>query len=225
MNQPLISQFFFNQRNPPLKRKYEDIVNQLIREAEQKLEAKENSVQKKKQLQLLETKEIVTPKRSYKKYRYEQKEALIKLAPYMSYAQIETKFGVDEATFRGWIKNGVHEDQRKQNGKTSVYKKVEELLYEVLTKKRENGTAVTANVIYKEVKVLIMDQYNLGFKEYQMLQNYAKYCRQSGYKDDKILYMKSDEELKSFDNKGDEIKLNFQELIELRDAFLKQSRK
>ena len=58
-----------------------------------------------------------------------------------------------------------------------------------------------------------------------MLQNYAKYCRQSGYKDDKILYMKSDEELKSFDNKGDEIKLNFQELIELRDAFLKQSRK
>jgi len=99
----------------------------------------------------------VTPKRSYKKYTYEQKEALIKLAPYMSYAQIETKFGVDEATFRGWIKNGMHEDQRKQNGKTSVYKKVEELLYEVLTKKRENGTAVTANVIYKEVKVLIMD--------------------------------------------------------------------
>jgi len=39
MNQTLISQFFY-QRNPPHKRKYEDIVNQLMREAEETLEAK-----------------------------------------------------------------------------------------------------------------------------------------------------------------------------------------
>ena len=39
MNQTLISQFF-SQRNPPHERKYEDIVNQLTREAEETLEAK-----------------------------------------------------------------------------------------------------------------------------------------------------------------------------------------
>jgi len=149
---------------------------------------------------------------------------LMNLVPYMSFAKLEEMFGADEATIRGWVRNGVQEDKRKHNGKVSVYDKVEEQLYQSLLAKREVGNAVTANIIYKEMKTLIMNYYRLTNIEYDLLQDYAKYCCKKGQKYDKMLYMKSQDELLSFKS-GNEVKLSAQEITMLRDAFLKADQK
>ena len=143
----------------------------MVREAEETLQAKKVKVQTGKKT-TEKSNGNVNPKSSYKKFTYEQKVALFNLAPHMSYAKIEAKFGVDEATFRGWVKNGVNEDQRKHNGKIGAYEKVEEQLYQVLLKKRENGNAVTANTIYQEMKALLLKQYGINNQEYQ-----SKLCK------------------------------------------------
>jgi len=123
------------------------------------------------------------------------------------------------------VKNGVQEDKRKFNGKISTFEKVENELYQSLIIKREKGSALTARVIYKDMKALLMNHYSLTNKEYQMLQNFARYCSKNNKKCNAILFLKSNEECKSFNAKDEEINLTNEEAIQLRDAFLKSDQK
>jgi len=52
----------------------------------------------------------------------------------MSYVEIKKQFGVEESTIRYWAKNGIKEDQRKNNGKAPVYHELETQLFEELLK-------------------------------------------------------------------------------------------
>jgi len=56
-------------------------------------------------------------------------------------------------------------------------------------------------------------------------QNYANYCRKKGFTYDRVLYVKSNEDVMCFNNSGEEVKLGDQETIDLRDAFLKVDQK
>jgi len=75
------------------------------------------------------------------------------------------------------------------------------------------------------MKALLMNHYSLTNKEYQMLQNFARYCSKNKKKCNAILLLKSNEECKSFNAKDEEINLNNEEAIQLRDAFLKSDQK
>jgi len=93
----------------------------------------------------------------------------------MTYIQIQ-KFGVDESTVRYWAKNGIKEDQRKNNGKVAEFEDLEKKLLQALLTMREKGGAVTSHVIFEEFKKLIMAAYAINKNEYKELQNYARYC-------------------------------------------------
>ena len=128
MTQPLIPSFF--QKKNSLKRNYGDVVTELVRRAEETFETKNLKVKViKKSIsnshQEEEKKSLPLPKMSYKKYTESQKEAILNLVPYMSNVQIEQKFGVDEATARYWVKHGIKEDQRKNNGKVADFDEIE----------------------------------------------------------------------------------------------------
>jgi len=122
MNQLSLNHFY--QPRNPLKRNYADYVNQLLEETKTLFEKKldKETFQEKNE----ELKEVLSTKRvkmSYKKYTIEQKTKIIELADYMTPLEIEKKFGVDEATTRSWLKNGVKLDQRQKNGKKSRLRK------------------------------------------------------------------------------------------------------
>jgi len=128
MNRLSLNHFYQPRRgtNPgnPLKRNYADYVNQLLEETKTLFEKKldKETFQEKNE----ELKEVLSTKRvkmSYKKYTIEQKTKIIELADYMTPLEIEKKFGVDEATTRSWLKNGVKLDQRQKNGKKSRLRK------------------------------------------------------------------------------------------------------
>ena len=65
--------------------------------------------------------EISGLSRSNRKYLEEQKRMAVKLAEYMSLAEIWRRLGIPESSLREWRKNGVTEDKRKKNyGKKSL---------------------------------------------------------------------------------------------------------
>jgi len=101
------------------KRTLEDVRKDILEKAidlfEKRAEKKRNSEVKMEE----EIKSAVlsnkTPKKSYKSYTKEQKETVLSLIySNISYAEIERKFGVDEATQRKWVKTGAKEDGRKK---------------------------------------------------------------------------------------------------------------
>jgi len=127
---------------------------------------------------------------------------------------------VDEATIRYWVKHGVQEDKRKANGKTSDFEEIEKDLLESLLSMRKKGLAVTSNVIYKEMKNLIIKHFKINQDEYKLLQNYARYCPKKDQKHNAILTIKSNEIFCSYNDKDEEINLTKDEIIKLRDAYL-----
>jgi len=142
----------------------------------------------------------------------------------MKPSEIETKFGVDEATVRSWVKKGIHPDKRKSNGKISKVEGLEKELLQLLKKKREEGKVVTSNVIFSEMKKLTIQTYQITDKEYNDLQNYAHYCAKKKIAAESILFKTSQEHV--FTLRGEEeVQLTSTEIIQLRDSFLKIQQK
>ena len=222
---PLNSSFLQNKK-ALLKRNYEDIVSELVTRAKEafddqtrKVKVAKGSKSKNKE-ESLHSDPSPLPKMSYKKYTRNQKEAILNLVPYISNVQIEQQFGVDETTVRYWVKYGIKEDQRKNNGKVADFEEIEQELAQILLSIREKGQAVTSSVIYKEIKNLIISHYKINEEEYKLLQNYASYCSKKSLKNNIILTTKSNEEVYSYDNKKEEVKLSKDQFMMLRDAFI-----
>jgi len=133
----------------------------------------------------------------------------------MSNVQIEHKFGVDEATVRYWVKHGIKEDQRKNNEKVADFDEIEKDLAQNLLSIREKGHAVTSSVIYQEMEDLIANRFNISKDEYKLLQNFARYCGKKNLKHDFILTIKSNEEVLSYNDKNEEIKLTKDKFLNL----------
>jgi len=225
MSQLLISSLKQSKTTPNLKRKYEDIISELIRKAEEAFEAKKVKVDKKKYSPLLNSQSGLSlpnnPKMSYKKYTLEQKISILDLIPYMTHVESEKKFGVDESTVRYWKKNGVREDQRKNNGRVTEFEDLEKELVQKLLTMREKGSAVTSNIIFEEFKQLIMKTYRIKENEFKELQNYARYCAKKKINSNIILFTKSkEEEFSTYNNKDEEIKLSPNQINALRDAYI-----
>jgi len=226
MQQQLISSFFHKQHSGEKtfdrRQTYNQIVQKLTEEAEKAFEnqKKKADASKTTSSQNIEA-PILPPKMSYKKYSLQQKTSIINLVPYMSLIDIQEKYGVDESTIRYWVNNGVKPDGRKENGKVAKLKEVEDLLIQDLLLKREEGSAITSTVIFKKMKELMMNHYNINSQEFSLLQNFARYCSKNGVKHDTILFLLSNQDFKSFDKEDQEIKLKPEEAQSLRDAFIK----
>jgi len=152
MSQPLISSFFQNKKTS-LKRTFQEVVSELIKVGEEVFEAKNLKVKQTNSGEAhQEGLSNLLPKMSYKKYTLNQKTAILNLIPYVTTYQIEKEFWVDEATVRYWIKHGLKDDQRKENGKKVQYEEVEKTLLENLLSMREKGNPVTSSVIFQEMK-------------------------------------------------------------------------
>ena len=226
--QPSITNFFARgSTSSACKRKYGDLVDDLLKEAELKFTSSKKKVTNSKKA-AEENKqggstqnEVLKPKTSYKRYTLEQKEAVISLVPYLSYAEIERKFGVDEASARRWVKNGVAEDRRKNNGKEAKTSELEEELTQILRNKRAAGIPVTDKVIYKEVQSLYMSRYKISEKDYTLLQSYARYCAKKKIHPGSMLYKTSLEPISSFTKNSEETELSIADSTQLRDAFIK----
>lgn len=223
MTQTLLTSYLNKTSSKPSKaRKYQDIVDELVKEAEEAFEAKKMKVSSKKKSTTVDSQETPPkPVMSYKKYTLRQKQAIVALASYISYADIERKFGVDESTTRNWVKFGVKEDGRKSNGKAPKALEFERMLTDSLNDLSEKGGVLTSKVIFKEAKVCFMKKYEVTEEEYKMLQNYAKFCAKNEIYTGSILYRLSSELVQSFDKDGKEVDLMPEEVTKLRDSFIK----
>jgi len=220
MNQISIISFFNKtQKNSASKRKYQDVVDQLVEEAQKLFEKKETKSQGSENNKVKDHKTELHM--SYKKYTLQQKEAILKLVPCLSYAAIEAKFGVDESTVRAWVNNGVKEDGRKKNGKMPKASEFEDKLMKRLTIIANKGGPLNSRSIFNEVKNCYAEDFGLKNNDYDLLQRYGKYCSQKKINENSILYTISTEEVKSLDQNDKEITLTSEEKVQLRDAFLK----
>lgn len=219
MSQTSIVSFFSKHKAQP-KRNYQDIVDQLLREAEEAFEAKKFKVSAKKTTEDHQS-QGSKPKMSYKKYTLRQKETILQLVPHISFAELERRYGVDESTARMWVKNGVKEDGRKSNGKAPTAAEFEEKLIKRLYVMLDKGIPLTSRTIFQEAKCCYMEDYGLLNQDYELLQNYAKFCAKKGTPSASILQKTSTEEVESFDQKEKEVFLSSQDRLALRDAFLR----
>ena len=139
------------------KRSFQDIKAEIIKDVfglfpDQQNDGDDNTITQSKPSE--ENKTNATPKRSNKKYTEEQKQGLVKLVPYMTYAEIERRFKIDEATLRGWVRNGVKKDGRSlKSGQKPVLDVMEKKLAQKLGMMRDEGKLINANIILLEAKV------------------------------------------------------------------------
>lgn len=203
-------------KNGPIKRKYQDIVDELVGEAEKAFDGKKMKILKKSEKDSLNA-----PQKSYRKYTVAQKKVTLQLLSHFSYAEIERKYGVDESTQKLWVRTGVKEDGRKSNGRVIKTAETDAILIARLSKMLEEAKPITSKVILNEAKKCYIERYNITSKDFELLQQYARFCAKQNLNSSTILYAPSDEIFQSFDSKDQVTTLRSEEIVQLRDAFLK----
>jgi len=230
MSQPSIKQFFekasnkHSPRNPPIVRTYSEICSELVKEADRLFQ---NSLKKQKfnkddSQENTDNSAKKNLRMSYKSYTVEQKEIVVKLRTenQMSYVAIQDKYGIDAATSRFWVKNGITTDKRSANGKRPVLECLESDLKTIIVQKREKGIPIDSNLILSEFTKLYKAKYNLNDDQFSKLQQWCKFCASKDLKVDYILSIKSTEKVLSFNAQNQEIELPETEKTELRDLII-----
>ena len=86
--------------------------------------------------------------KSNKSYSKEQKDIAISLTKYLSYAEIQRTFFIEESTLRYWVKHGSHEDRRKENsGRKPIIPDIEAKVYGFFQEQRKIGSLLSLNTL------------------------------------------------------------------------------